>query len=140
MSISAELATKIQKLPKTQQAIAWALAEGRTNRAASELAGCTPEWVSMLKTRPEHRDFQGILDELTMTIGLAVASERAQLAKQAIEQFKSPSGYLETGKDVLEWAKYLGTLTDGPEGTQKVKLEFDSPATMEDLMEGASED
>ncbi len=135
MAISEELAIKLQKLPPKQQTIVWALAEGKTNQRASELAECTPEWVSMLKTRPEHRDFQGILEDVTMSIGLAIASERAQLAKQAIEQFKSPSGYLQTSKDALEWAKYLGTLTDGPEGTQKVKLEFDEPKTMSDLVE-----
>ncbi len=135
MTISVELAVKLQKLTETQQTIVWALAEGKTNQRASELAECTPEWVSMLKTRPEHRDFQAILDELTMVTGLAVASERARLAKQVIEQLTDKeTGKLKSRRDALDWLEYTGRLTAGPEGTQKIKLEFDEPKTMEELV------
>ena len=135
MTISAELATKLQKLNETQQTIAWALAEGKTNKATAELAGCTPEWVSMLKTRPEHRDFQEILEGLTMATGIAVASERAQLAKQVIEQLTDESGKLKPGKHgSLDWLEYAGKVTEGPESSQKVQLSFDEPQPMKDLV------
>jgi len=134
MTISAELATKLQKLNETQQTIAWALAEGKTNKATAELANCTPEWVSMLKTRPEHRDFQEILEGLTMSTGIAVASERAQLAKQVIEQLTDETGKLKSKRDALDWLEYAGKVTEGPESSQKVQLSFNEPQPMKDLV------
>ena len=137
MPISAELATKLQSLPETQRIVAWALAEGKTNKATAELASCTPEWVSMLKCYPEHRDFQEIVDELTVVTGTAVASERVRLAKQAIEQMTDE----ETGKlklsskhDVMDWLQYQGELVEGPEGKRKIELSFEEPKPMKELV------
>lgn len=141
MPISAELATKLQSLPETQQAIAWAMAEGKTKKAAGEIAGCTAEWVSQLMRLPEHTEFQEIVDELTMVTGIAVASERARLAKQAVEQLTDEDGKIKlSGKhDALDWLQYQGELVEGPEGTKKVILEFEEPKKMKDLVGGLDE-
>jgi len=129
----AQIVSDLQKLPETQQKIAWALAEGKNQKQAAEIAGCSADWVSQLMRMPQFAHFKSLVDELTMVTGIAVSGERLRVAKAAIEQAIA-NGKVKTKEDVLRWLEYVGKLVEGPEGSTKVKVSWEEPKTMEELL------
>ena len=133
MAVRPETLAKLRQLSELQRQIAWALASGKSNQQTAEELECSDVYISQLLHMPDYHEFQEVLRELMTQVGTAIVEERLRIAKQAIEQAIA-SGKVKTKEDVLHWLEYVGKLVEGPEGSTKVKVSWEEPKTMEELL------
>lgn len=93
-----------------QEAAAFALAQGKTQEAAAEIAGVTDRTI---RNWLAHSEFVEEVDRLTFLTGIAHKAERLRLAKRVIANLS-----ITTEKDLLDWLKYAQSETSG------IKLDF----------------
>lgn len=81
------------------------LAEGGTREDVAKTAG-VPERT--LYRWLKHEEFKTEVDRLTLLTGMSWRAERVRLAKRIIAKKAE-----ETGKDLLDWLKFVQSETDG---------------------------
>ena len=105
---------------KKREAALW-LSQGYTNLEAAEHVGVTQRTIYNWK---KPLDFMLEVDKLTLTTGMALRSERLRVAMRVIRQ-KITDERIKTGRDLLDWVKYVQTETDG--------IKYDLGAFIEDI-------
>lgn len=93
------------KWGQKQEKAALALAEGKTQQEAAEIADVTDRTIRNWLAEPE---FAEEVDRLTFLTGVAHKAERLRLAKRVVRQLN-----IRTEKDLLDWLKYIQGETDG---------------------------
>lgn len=93
----------------TKSAAALALAQGLTQTEAAAEAGITARTIRRWLRVPA---FAAEVDRLTHMVSVASRAERLRVAFRVIRQMTAP-GQIETGKDLLDWLKYVQSETDG---------------------------
>ena len=84
---------------------ALALADGRTQQEAADIAGVNERTVRRWLHLPE---FSTEVDRLTLITGIARKAERLKIAKRMARQLNDV-----TEKDLLDWLKYAQSETEG---------------------------
>jgi hypothetical protein len=87
-----------------------ALAEGRTQKEAAQLAEVTDRSIRSWLQDPE---FSAEVDRLTLLTGISLRSERLRVIKRVIRQSVKDDQKIRTEKDILEWLKYAQSETNG---------------------------
>ena len=93
------------KWTPARRAAAAALADGKTQKEAAEVAEVTDRTIRLWLAEP---DFSEEVDQLTLITGIAVRAERIRIAKRVINRLDD-----KTEKDLLEWLKFVQSETDG---------------------------
>lgn len=87
-----------------------ALAEGRTQKEAAQLAEVSDRSIRSWLQDPV---FSAEVDRLTLLTGISLRSERLRIIKRIIRQSVREEQKIKTEKDLLEWLKYAQSETNG---------------------------
>lgn len=130
-----EVEEKLVRLPVKQQAICWLLARGFSQQRAADQVGLTQPRISQLLNDPENIAFQEAVDSLTKYLNKMGAAESLRLVRRAIAQFEDEDGKLDlSSTTLLQWLKRKDELEGTSEDATKVRVVFDEPATMDELI------
>lgn len=88
---------------------ALALAEGKTQREAAEIAEVTDRTIRNWVAEPE---FAAEVDRLSLMVHVSSRAERLRIAMRVVRQ-KVREEKIDTDKDLLEWLKFAQSETDG---------------------------
>jgi hypothetical protein len=94
----------------TRRIACTALADGRTQKEAAQLADVADRTI---RTWLEHPEFAAEVDRLTLLTGIALRSERLRIVKRVIRQSVKDEQKIKTTKDILEWLKHAQSETNG---------------------------
>lgn len=87
-----------------------ALAEGRTQKEAAQLAEVTDRSIRSWLQDPE---FSAEVDRLTVLTGISLRAERLRIIKRVIRQSVKDDQKIKTEKDLLDWLKHAQSETNG---------------------------
>jgi hypothetical protein len=102
--------TSVFQWTPAKRAACAALAEGRTQKEAAQIAEVTDRSIRLWLDNPE---FSAEVDKLTLLTGISLRSERLRIIKRLIRQKVKDDGAIKTDKDLLEWLKYAQSETNG---------------------------
>ena len=98
------------KWTRNKEVAALALAEGYTEEETAKRAGVARRTICRWK---KDIDFSLEVDRLTLMTGLSQKAARLRIAMKVIRQKIKEDGTIRTGRDSLEWIKYIQSETDG---------------------------
>lgn len=131
---------KLARLPVKQQKICWLLSRGFSQHRTGQEVGLTQPRISQMLHDPEYLAFQETVDSLTRYLGKLGAAESLRLVRQAVAQFQDPeTGELDlSNTNLLQWLREKNLLEGTTEDTTKVRVVFDEPISMSELIKNLS--
>lgn len=114
-----------------QTAAAFALADGLTQKQASEVANVHENTVQRWMRNPE---YSAEVDRLTLMTGIASRAERMRIVRRVVRDRVQEEVFIRTEKDLLDWLKFAQSETDG------AKLDLTSLAELVGLLPAAPDD
>ena len=108
---------------ETRLLAAQAIARGEKRQQAANKLGVSPRTVERWQ---KHPDFQLKISSMVLEIDITQKSERIKIAKGVIEDIlkaANDNNELPTGKDLIEWLKYVGTEMGDYAPSKKITLD-----------------